>query len=181
MLMFGCSVLVLLFPRLPVFVPIICWLYHVRQLQLVSLSLLCSIVFFKSLARSRYFFSCFSSILTCGQLELQSSQFGRFLFFFLISLGLTVWLRLGDKIPEMFLRLIIQDGLWVQHIPSVPVVKFKLLAQFPVDHLPYLVVCSLILCLRLLTAFAYNMIDRFVYQHMTYICYFFILSILALI
>ena len=46
MLLFGLSLLVLLFPSLPVPVPIPWWLYRVHQLQLVSLSLTCSIYFF---------------------------------------------------------------------------------------------------------------------------------------
>ena len=42
------------------------------------------------------------------------------------------------KIPEKFVDLI----FWVVHIPFVLMVKFKILAQFPVDQLPYPVVSS---------------------------------------
>ena len=31
-------------------------------------------------------------------------------------------------------RLIFLGGFWAEHIPSVRMVKFKLLAQFPVGH-----------------------------------------------
>ena len=55
------------------------------------------------------------------------------------------------------------------HIPFVCMVKLKLLAHFPVDHLADLVVTRLILLLCYFAAFAYYVIDGFV------------LSILALI
>ena len=56
---------------------------------------------------------------------------------------------------KRFARLFFQDGFWVGHTPLVRMVKLKLLAQFPVDLLPQLVVSSLILFLRQLTAFPY--------------------------
>ena len=40
------------------------------------------------------------------------------------------------KIPEKFGRLIYLDGLWVVHIPFVRMVKLKIFAQFPGNHLP---------------------------------------------
>ena len=51
------------------------------------------------------------------------------------------------KIPERFVRLIFYDRFSVVHILFVCVVKFKLLAQFPMDHLPHPVVSSLIVFL----------------------------------
>ena len=42
------------------------------------------------------------------------------------------------------LRFILQERCWVVHIPFVRTVKFKFLAQFPVDHLAHTVVSSLI-------------------------------------
>ena len=48
------------------------------------------------------------------------------------------------KIPKNFVRLILQDGFWVVHMPLVRKVKFKLLAQFSVDHLSYPAGSSLI-------------------------------------
>ena len=65
-------------------------------------------------------------------------------FFFLLSLSLIIWPRLSDlfylKIPENFMCLILLGGFRFAHIPLVRMVKFKLLAQFPVDRLPHLVV-----------------------------------------
>ena len=55
MLLSGWSTLILLHPNPPVPVPILWWLYQEVQLLLISLSLLCSIVFFSSQARSGYF------------------------------------------------------------------------------------------------------------------------------
>ena len=49
------------------------------------------------------------------------------------------------KIPEKFVRLILQDRFWVVHMPFVRIVKLKFLAQFPVDQLAHPVVSSLIL------------------------------------
>ena len=54
MLSFGWFLLVFLFPILPISLPILWWLNRARQLQLVIPSLLCSIVFFRSLARFWY-------------------------------------------------------------------------------------------------------------------------------
>ena len=59
------------------------------------------------------------------------------------------------------------------HIPFVRMVKFKLLAQFPVDHHAYPVVSSLIFFLCKFAAFAYYVIDLFcLYHHIIYICWF---------
>ena len=48
------------------------------------------------------------------------------------------------------------------HLPFVCIVIFKLLAQFPVDHLAHPVVSGLILSLCLFTELAYYVVDRFV-------------------
>ena len=53
-------------------------------------------------------------------------------------------IRLYLKIPEKFVRLILQDGCMDGNIPLIPMVKFHFLAQFPVDQLPLPVVSSLI-------------------------------------
>ena len=71
------------------------------------------------------------------------------LFFCWLSLGLVVWQRLDDlfvwiKILEKFVHLIFLDRFWVVHIPFVRMVKFKLLAQFPVNSCTHQVVSSLI-------------------------------------
>ena len=56
------------------------------------------------------------------------------------------------KIPKRFVRFIFKDGFCVLRVPFVCMIKFKLLAQFPGDHLSHPVVSSLILslCIRLL-------------------------------
>ena len=43
-------------------------------------------------------------------------------------------IRLYLKILEKFVRLILQDGFWVEQIPFYRMVKFKILAQFWVDY-----------------------------------------------
>ena len=45
--------------------------------------------------------------------------------------------------------LILLDS-WVEHIPLVRMVKFKFLAQLPMDHLAHAITSSLILALLLL-------------------------------
>ena len=52
------------------------------------------------------------------------------------------------KISEKFVRLILEDRFWLEHMPFVRMIKFKFLLQFPVDYLAHLVVSSLILLLR---------------------------------
>ena len=49
------------------------------------------------------------------------------------------------KSYSIFLRVILKDGFRVVHILLVRMVKFKFLAQFPVDHIPHAFVFSLIL------------------------------------
>ena len=44
-------------------------------------------------------------------------------------------IRLYLKIPKNYGLFIFSDGFWDEHIPFVRIVKFKHLAQFPVDHL----------------------------------------------
>ena len=44
-------------------------------------------------------------------------------------------IRLYLKITEKFVNAIFQDEFWVVNIPFVRIVKFNLLAQFPVHHL----------------------------------------------
>ena len=82
-----------------------------------------------------------------------------FFFFFFFFLVLTVsrssrlakikWSVWISK--SQLVHLILQEEFWVMHIPFVRMVKFKLLAQFPVDHLPRSVVSRLIpFCANLL-------------------------------
>ena len=60
------------------------------------------------------------------------------------------------------LCFILLDRFWVVDIPFVPMVKFKCLAQLPVDHLAHPVISSFIILLCQFAAFAYLVIDRFV-------------------
>ena len=110
------------------------------------------------LARSRYlsllsffvgFF--FFSILLCGLPGQQSPQLSKFSFLVdyhkVWSSGRDYVIRLYLKIPEQFVRIILQDRFWVVHRPFVSMVKFNFLAQLPVDHLSYPVVFRFILFL----------------------------------
>ena len=56
------------------------------------------------------------------------------------------------KNPENFIHLILQDRLWFVCKPCGSKDQFQFLAQFPVAHLPYLVVSlfALICCIRVL-------------------------------
>ena len=108
--------------------------------------------FFKSLAKGPVLPSFrFLSILLCGKPGQQSSQFGMFSFFVdyyeVWSSGRDKVIFLYLKIPEEFVCLIFQDGFWIVHIQFIRVIKFKFLAQFPVDYLAHPVVSNLILFL----------------------------------
>ena len=122
MLSFGWSPLVLLFPSLPVTVPIFWWLYRARQLQLVPPSLSCSI-FFQFSCKVIVLISLFPFLqfyLVVSRKSKVHNSAG-FLFSWL-SLGLIVWTRLDDPFvfqsPKEFC-LIFLDGFWVVHIPFV--------------------------------------------------------------
>ena len=87
--------------------------------------------------------------LPSAQPKGQSPLFGRFSFY-LSSLSSSSshkiwWSVMYPKIPENFVGLIFEDRFWVEHIPFVRVIKCKLLAQFPVDHLFHPVLSSQIL------------------------------------
>ena len=62
--------------------------------------------------------------------------------------------RLYLKVPEVFVRLILQERFWVVHIPFGRMFKLQFLAQFPVDQfgLPLL----LLLLLLLLVTFSHQ-------------------------
>ena len=73
------------------------WLYQPLQLQLVSLSLLCSIYFqFSDNVYCIYYPFRFLSVLLLDQPKWQDLLFGSFFHFCLLSLGLVVWPRLDD-------------------------------------------------------------------------------------
>ena len=83
-----------------------------------------------------------------------------FFFFFLINTK-SGCLRLNDPFVSQNPR-----EVWASHspgwMPFVRMIKFKILTQFPVNHLPHPVVSSLILFLYKFAAFTLDVIDRFV-------------------
>ena len=142
--------------------------------------------FYSSIARSRYLsLFRFLSVLFCGQQERKNpllrwfSFFLLFFFFFFFFFTLTrssplaeiKWSICISKLQKIRAPHFL-DWFWVVHIPFVHMIKFKLLAQFPIDDLSHPVVSSLILFLRKLTAFTYCVIYRSVsittYPHMLF-------------
>ena len=61
------------------------------------------------------------------------------------SFGLRAEIKWSLKIPEIFMRLILQDEFWFMHIPFGSMVKFQFLTRFPADLLPHPVVPSFII------------------------------------
>ena len=107
--------------------------------------------YISSLARYRYF-SLFSTSFrfTRWSAGKAKSSIRQVLFFFaenyeVWSSGWNKTIRLYLKISKNCMNLIFQGGFWVVHIPFIHMVKFKLLAQFSVDHLAHLIMSSLIL------------------------------------
>ena len=85
-------------PNLPVPVPNHLGLFWVHELQMVSPSLSCVIVFFQFHEQGlrTYLSFHFLLILLCYVPGRQSQLFGRFFFFRRLSQGLVVWPRLED-------------------------------------------------------------------------------------
>ena len=107
----------------------------------ITLSIIVSFMFhcfFNSLARSRYlyFFSVsFNfSLWSAGTAKFTILQVLFFFYYKAWSCERDWVIRLYVKIPEEFVRVILQGRCWVVHIPFVCTVKFQFLAQFPVDH-----------------------------------------------
>ena len=120
--------------------------FFARQSQLLSQSLSCSTVLtVPKQGPGTYLSFRFLSVLLCGQLEWLSSLYGRFSFLCWLSLGLVVWSGLGDPFVSQNPR-----EVCVAHFPgrildcAYAMVKLKLLAPFPVDHLLHPVMYSLI-------------------------------------
>ena len=104
-------------------------------------------------------------VLSCDQPRPQSSLFSMYTFFDGLSFGLVVWQRLNDSFVPQNSRehcAFHFSGFWVVHIPFVHMIKFKLLARFSMDHLTHPDGSTFIFSLCWFTAFAYNVIDRFV-------------------
>ena len=96
-----------------------------------------------------FFFHFYSVVSRDSEDENLASPF--FFFFCCWLQGLSSsWdkvIRLYRKIPEEFVRLILQDRFRVVHITFVHMVKLQFLAKFANDHLAHPIVCSLILFL----------------------------------
>ena len=149
--------------------------------------------FFSSLVRSRYL----SLFLLSFNFTLWSARTAkstiRQVLFFLLTITTSSFLakiRWSVCISKSLISLclILQGGFWVVHIPFICMIKFKLLAQFPVDNLAHPIVSGLILSLCLFTAFAY-VINCFVsittqstsaiLQHFVYFCFHIVLIVLC--
>ena len=87
-------------------------------------------------------------------------------------------IRWSVCIPEEFVHLILQDRFWVVHIPFACMVKFKLLAQLPVDHLAHPVISF---CANLLHLLIMWLIVSSLSPHNLHFLFCYILSIFALI
>ena len=61
------------------------------------------------------------------------------------------------------MHLILSDGFWFEHIPFGSMIKFKSLAQFPVEYLYFPVVPSVILLLYQCAVWAYYMGKCFIF------------------
>ena len=147
MLLFRWSLLVLRFPTPPGLLLNLWGSFQVHQLQLVSPSPSCSIVYLgvrKDVSISLFF--RFLLIFTLGSAGVAKSSLRQVLFFLLtvtrsgllVEINWSVWISLCDSF---------QDGFWFMHIPSGRMVKSKFLAQFPVDHFSYPVISSLVVFL----------------------------------
>ena len=66
------------------------------------------------------------------------------------------------KIPEKFVRLILQDEFLVLHVLLVHMDQFIFLAEFPLDHLSHPAVSSLVLVLCLFAVFTLYVINGLV-------------------
>ena len=105
MLYFLEVLLVLLFPSPPVPVPILWWLYQVHQLQLLSPSLSCSIVFFQFSSKVHAFiclfafFQFYPVVSQNGKVHYSAGSVFVFVLFCFCcwqSLDLVIWSKLGD-------------------------------------------------------------------------------------
>ena len=145
--------------------------FQAHKLQLISMTLLSSLDFFLRQDPS----TCLLLFLNLTLLQFDFySVVGRdskvhgyassFFLFTITGSDLLVGIRLFYSYLttlENLMRRILQDRFWFVHIPFGSTVKFKFLAQFPVDHPAHPIMSSLIIFLHTFTAFTY-VIDRFV-------------------
>ena len=74
------------------------------------------------------------------------------------------------KIPENYVRLILQDGFWFVYKPFGSMVKFQFLAQFPGDPFPtqLCLFFGLVCFYGISTVVGYLMPNPFLYIYMKY-------------
>ena len=124
--------------------------------------------FFSSLVRSRYLF-IFSLSFNFSVVNRDSKDHN-----FASSPLLLI------KIPDRFVCFILKDWCWVGHIPFVRVVKFKFLAQFPMDHFAHPVVYALYsFCANLLHLLIIRLMVSFLSLYNLYLLFCCVLCILA--
>ena len=75
------------------------------------------------------------------------TKFNKFEKVYIVVIIILIITIIHLKIPEEFVHLIPQGRFLIVHIRFVHIVKFEILAQFPVDHLAHPVVSNLILLL----------------------------------
>ena len=171
---------------LPVPLPILWGLYWAHLLKLESSSSSLSLAFsaLKQFLGNYFSFrSLFNFRLwTAGTAKSNIQQVLFFLFFFFFWFTITrsgslTEIRWSVCVPEIFVRLIFWDEFWIVHIPYVCLVKFKRLAQFPVDQLPHPVVsCLMLFCDNLLHSFIMGLIVSLLHN-LLFCCF---LSVLAM-
>ena len=81
------------------------------------------------------------------------------------------------EFPKNFVLLIFSEGFQVVHIPFVCMVKFKFLAQFPVDQLPSAIVSTL--CANLLHSLIMWLIISYLLPHNLHLLFCCVFSIFA--
>ena len=152
-LLFGWLPLVLLFPILSVLFLILLWLYRAHYLQSVStftfvfhsfFQFSCKVQLFVSLFVFLQFYSAVSRNGKVHNLAGSLSFFLSFFFFCWLSLGLVIWPRLDDLFVSQNPREFCASHFSGQILGFANIIfdmlKFKVLAQFPVDRLAHPVI-----------------------------------------
>ena len=139
------------------------WLYQAHQLQLVSPTLSCSLVFFSSLARSKHL-NLFSlsfnfTLWSAGTAKSTIRQVLFFCFFLFFFFFFLLTITRSGRLTEIWWSIWISKFLWILRVPFSLLnsglciyylfaqSNLKSFAQFPVDLLPQPVVSGLILFL----------------------------------
>ena len=110
-----------------------------------------------------FHFSFYSLLLRDGKINKMANSFLFISYHPVWSSGWDLGIRLYIKIPGNLISLIFGDWFWFVHIPFGSTVKFKSFAQFPENPLSYPIVPGLVLLLCEFIAFAYYVINRFIF------------------